>query len=203
MDSLITDIKAFVRRHPPLELHDDARLSAEDFRKLGYTPRILFPVVSNQAIAKAESDIGFPLPLLLKRIYLEVSNGIAGFSYDIMGLEGGCTSDSGTLVEAFDSFKTGEFETGPWKTGLLPFCDWGCAIYSCVDCADSFYRIFTYEDGGICPEGCSLSEFFERWLQGNVHLSQENVEVVTREIINPFTGKPSGVLGRRKRKPQS
>src|SRR5262249_47622870 len=141
--SLIAEIKAFVRRHPPPELTADAMLSAEDFRQLGYTPRTLFPIASKTAVARAEADIGFSLPPLLKGIYTEVSNGIAGFSYDIMGLEGGCASDSGTLVEAYTNFKTGgEYKTGPWKAGLLPFCDWGCAIYSCVDCTDSAYPIF-------------------------------------------------------------
>lgn len=177
-------------------------LSADDFRQLGYTPRSLFPVASPAAVAKAEADIGFALPPLLKGLYTEVSNGIAGFSYDIMGIEGGCASDSGTLVEAYNCFKTGgEYETRPWRTGLLPFCNWGCAIYSCVDCADSAYRIFTYEDSGVRPERYSLSEFFEQWLQGKVDRSQDNVEDVTREIINPFTGKPTRVASRRRRKP--
>jgi len=204
MDNLIDEIKAFVGRHPPPKLAADAMLSAEDFRRLGYTPRILFPVVSPVAVAKAQADIGFPLPPLLKGIYTEVSNGLAGFPYDILGIDGGCASDSGTLVEAYVSFKTGgEYDTGPWKVGLLPFCDWGCAIYSCVDCTDSAYRIFTYEGSGVRPERYSLSEFFEQWLQGKVNRSHENADVVTREIINPSTGKPTRVAGRRKRKPNS
>jgi hypothetical protein len=132
---------------------------------------------------------------------LEVSNGIAGFGYDIMGLEGGCSSDSGTLVEAYLSFRTGEdYVTGPWKHGLLPFCNWGCAIYSCADSADASYPVFTYEDSGVWPEGYSLPEFFEMWLKGKGHFSQENVEVVTREGTNPFTGKKMTISGRRRRK---
>jgi hypothetical protein len=164
-DSLIAEVSAFVRRNPPPNLAADAMLSAEDFRRLGCTPRILFPVASPSVVAKAEADMGFDLPPLLKGIYTEVSNGIAGFSYDIIGLEGGCASDSGTLVEAYIGFKTGgEYDTGPWKAGLLPFCNWGCAIYSCVDCTDSSYPVFTYEDSGAWAERYTLAEFFELWL---------------------------------------
>jgi hypothetical protein len=203
-DTLVAEIKAFVMRHPPPELVPDAMLTAEDFQKLGYTPRALFPVASKSDVANAEAELGFALPPLITRLFMEVSNGIAGFAYDIMGLQGGCASDSGTLVEAYLSFRAGEdYKAGPWKAGMLPFCNWGCAIYSCVDCADSSHPVFTYEDSGVWPERYSLPEFFEMWLKGKVHFSQENVEVVTREATNPFTGKKMTISDRRRRKLQS
>jgi SMI1-KNR4 cell-wall len=200
-ERLIADIKAFILRHPPPKLEPDAMLLAEDFLKLGYTPRALFPVASKRDVEKAEVELGFALPPLFRRLFLEVSNGIAGFAYDIMGTQGGCASDSGTLVEAYLSFRTDEeYQTGPWKVGMLPFCNWGCAIYSCVDCADASYPVFTYEDSGVWPERYSLPEFFEMWLKGKVLHSQENVKVVTKEVANPFTGKKMTLSGRRRRK---
>jgi hypothetical protein len=206
-DTLIPAIKTFIRDHPPPELPAGAMLSVEDFRRLGFTPRALFPVASTSQIAKAEAEIGFPLPQLLKRLFLEISNGIAGFGYRIMGLEGGCSSDSETLVQEYIGFKTGpykgsetwgEYKTGPWKAGLLPFCDWGCRIFSCVDCADSAHHIFTYEDLGVWPERYTLSEFFEMWLKGKVLFSDENVEVETKEGINPFTKERMTFTARRR-----
>jgi len=202
-DLLIAEIKDFVLRHPPPKLADDAMLSADEFRRLGFTPRVLYPTASASDVAKAEADLGFPLPHLLKKLYREVSNGIAGFAYDIIGLHGGCASDSGTLVDAYLSFKAaGESETSAWQERLLPFCNWGCAVYSCVDCTDPAYPILTYEDSGVWPERYSLSRFFEMWLQGNVLRSQEHVEIVTREIISPFTGKKTAVSARRRKKPE-
>jgi hypothetical protein len=200
-DKLIAEIKAFVLRHPPPNLAPDAMLSAEDFRKFGYTPRTLFPVASRRDVLKAEAELGFALPPLITRLFLEVSNGIAGFAYDIMGLQDGCVSDSGTLVEAYLGFRAGQdYETGPWKLAMLPFCNWGCAIYSCVDCSHAPYPVFTYEDSGVWPEQYSLPEFFEMWLNGKVLFSQENVEVVTRKGTNPFTGEKMTISGRRRRK---
>lgn len=202
-DRLIAEIKEFVLSHPP-ERPVNVMLSGGEFRRLGYTPRILYPTASASDVAKAEADLGFPLPNLLKRLYVEVSNGIAGFGYEIMGLHGGCDSDSGTLVEAYLSFRApGESETTAWREGLLPFCNWGCAIYSCVDCADPAHPVFTYEDSGVWPERYGLSGFFEMWLQGNVLRSQEHVDIVTREIINPFTGKKTTVSARRRKTPGS
>jgi len=201
MTELISDIMDFVRRHPPPDLPEDVWLSEEDFRRLGYTPQTLFPIVPKVAIESAEAKIGFALPPLLKALYTEVSNGIAGFRYDIMGIEGGCRSDSGDLVEAYFSFRDGVREQdGISKHGLLPFCDWGCATYSCVDCTDSAYPIVTCEYGNLYPERYSLSGFFEQWLQGKVRFLEENFEVLSQDVINPFTGQPTKVIGRGKRK---
>ena len=206
-DALIAEIKAFIRDHPPPELAADAMLSVEDVRRLGFTPRELFPVVSASDIAEAEAELGFPLPELLRRIFLEISNGIAGFGYCIMGLEGGCSSDSETIVQEYNHFKTcpckdpeagSEYKTGPWKAGLLPFCGWGCHIYSCVDCADAAHPIFTYEDFGVWPERYTLAQFFEMWLKGKVLFSEENVEVLTHEGINPFTRERMTYTSRRR-----
>ena len=199
-DKLIAEIRAFLRANPPPNLPTDAMLSVEEFRRFGYTPRIVYPVASKRSLAKAEADIGFQIPNLLKRLYLEVSNGIAGFAYEIIGLEGGCTANSGTLVEAYFDLKVAiEYFGGQWKPGLLPFCDWGCAICSCVDCADPASPVLTYEDGGMSPEGYMLPEFFEMWLKGNVRFSQD-AEIVTKEITNPFTKTKTTVSARKRRK---
>ena len=201
-DTLVTKIKEFVQHHPPPKLAADAMFSVEELRQFGYTPRALFPPASKSDVAKAEVDLGFPLPQLLKRIYMEITNGIAGFPYDIFGLTGGCESHCGTLVDAYMIFKrSSESDNKEWKTGLLPYCHWGCNIFSCVDCTDSANPIFTKEDSGVWPERYTLPKFFEMWLKGRVLFSQENVEIVTREIINPFTGKKMTVSTRSRKKP--
>lgn len=208
-DDLINRIKAFIRQHPPPYLPDNAMLPAEEFKRLGFTPRALFSPASSAAVADAETKLGLQFPNLLKRIYLEISNGIAGFGYDFMGLPGGCVSDCGDLIETYLDFSAGgEPPYDPesehrkeWKTGLLPFCNWGCCQYSCVDCVDSAYPIYLHDDAGVWPERYTLHEFFEMWLNGNVRFSDENIEVVSREMINPFTREKT-TLRVRVRKPR-
>jgi len=203
-DSLVARIREFIERHPPPKLATDAMLSLEEFRQFGYAPRILFPIVSKSEVAKAEADFGFPFPQILKRLFLAISNGIAGFSYDIMGLNGGCASHCGTLIDGYMGFMSyGESENTVWRAGLLPFCHWGCTIFSCVDCTDLANSIFTYEDSCVSPERYTLPEFFEMWLKGKVLFSQENVEIVTKEITNPATGKRATISARRRRKPST
>ena len=61
----------------------------------------------------------------------------AGPGYGIIGVVGGHSSDLGTLVETFNEIKRGADYLGlKWNPQLLPFCGWGCNIFSCVDCSD-------------------------------------------------------------------
>src|SRR5581483_4264205 len=169
-------VKEFVRIHPPPDLPDGAMLTIEELRAYGYRPQACFPTVSKQEAANAERELGFPIPPLLRDIYLQVSNGLAGFSYDIPGLRGGCQTDLGTLVETYKTLvEAAETYGQEWPSGLLPFCYWGCLIFSCVDCNDTTHPISTYEDGEAWPQRYTLRDFFEMWLNGVSILSQEEV----------------------------
>src|SRR4051812_40294184 len=101
-----------------------------------------FPPVSMEVVEEAESQLGFPIPDLLKSFYLRIGNGYAGASCDIMGLTGGCCSDLGNLIEVYPVLKEGQESEGrEWKVGLLPFCAWGCNIFSCVDSTESSHLL--------------------------------------------------------------
>ncbi len=60
------------------------------------------------------------------------------------------------------------------------------------------FRYRDYEDFGVWPERYTLSEFFEMWLKGKVLFSDENVEVETKEGINPFTKERMTITARRR-----
>jgi hypothetical protein len=45
-----------------------------------------FPPLSTKALQKAEEQLGFTLPPLLRRIYTEIANGGFGYSYGFLGL---------------------------------------------------------------------------------------------------------------------
>ena len=67
---------------------------------------------------------------------MKVANGGIGPGYKIIGVEGGHTSDEeDSIDELYASFSTLDPDDSAWNwpKGLLPFCHWGCAIYSCID----------------------------------------------------------------------
>jgi hypothetical protein len=99
-------------------------------------------------IAKDEVRLGFVFPPLLKQIYLQVGNGGFGPGYGLIGLTNGIPNDLGkTVPELYELFRSSDPNdpTWQWPRGLLPICDWGCAILSCIDCADSNFRMRIFD----------------------------------------------------------
>ena len=173
---LIDKISEYIASHPSLQV---------------------FQTVSNADIEVAEQRLGFPLPDLLREFYTKIGNGYAGSSCDIIGLNGGNCSDFGSLAETYPILKEGQESEGrKWKDGLLPFCDWGCNILSCVDCTDSQHFVTTFEDFQLQPKSYSLEQFFEWWCAGVDILAQEQMDIEANEIVDPFTRQKGKVYRR-------
>lgn len=91
------------------------------------------PVATPRAIAEAEEVIGYPLPRLLRRLYLEAGNGGFGARRGILGVSGGVPSgDWDDLVQLQRAHRADPDPFyPPW---LISVFDWGCAIWSLIDC---------------------------------------------------------------------
>ena len=150
-------------------------------------------------VQKSEEELGFAIPQLLKECYLNIANGGFGPGYGVIGLVGGYTSDFGDLVETYFVLKNDqELEQRQWKDGLLPFCEWGCNIFSCVDCYDPMHHIFTSEELDVSPQNYTLRDFFELWMDGADLLALDTSDIDEIEVRNPFTGEREKIK-RRKR----
>jgi hypothetical protein len=140
------------------------------------------------AVKDAEAALGFTIPNLLKSIYIDIGNGGLGPGYGIIGVAGGHPSNLGTLVETYEEIQKGAKYLGlDWRPGLLPFCEWGCNIFSCVDCTDANHHVFTSEECRVHPERYQLEGFLSMWLNGVDILNCDHSQRQTVEIINPFT----------------
>ena len=134
---------------------------------------------SPEVVAAAEDSLGFPLPSLLKALYLEVANGGFGPGYGVLGVAGGHRTDEGDAIDEFYAVLASRDPEDPvwdWPAGLLPFCHWGCAIYSCVDCNGDAGRVVWFDPNGREPgtemaqyfiaHRESLASWFASWLEG-------------------------------------
>ncbi len=132
-----------------------------------------------EQIAESEKELGFPLPELLREIYLRVANGGVGPGYKILGVKGGHESDEGETISELYSVLTSKDpndESWEWPEGLVPFCHWGCAIYSCFDATEENYPVIWFdpnlrEDGEpmdrqFIPHRESLESWLKAWLDG-------------------------------------
>jgi hypothetical protein len=109
-----------------------------------------------------ERRLGFALPPLLKRLYLDIGNGGFGPGYGLVGLTNGMPDDTGKTAPAtYEVFRSdcSEEPNWNWPHGLFPICHWGCAILSCVDCTDPNFQMRIF-DPNVHHEGSDWADSF-------------------------------------------
>jgi hypothetical protein len=138
-----------------------------------------FPPVTPSAISQAEHRIGFGLPSFLADVYQRVGNGGFGPGYGLIGLPGGYLhDDERSIVELYELYRAADSDAPTWwqwPDGLVPLCDWGCAIFSCVACDTG--AIITFDSNQLDAESGRITEalaqshssvaaWFEDWVKG-------------------------------------
>lgn len=141
--------------------------------------------IPEEEVARGEAMLGFPLPLLLRRIYREVGNGAFGLSPLYQeSFNGLCDMP---LIDSYVGLRSenrgGKNGEGMWPEKLLIIYDWGCNIYSCLDCAHPEQRVLR-NDNNIDPDIYALeAPSFQQWLQalldGTLHFDWEAAEKVS------------------------
>jgi hypothetical protein len=129
-------------------------------------------VASPRTIVNAEKAIGLSLPPLLRRLYTEVGNGGFGPGYGLLRLENAHSDDTGeTALSARDGWDSLPPE-------LLPICNWGCAIYSLVDCSSPEGTMWGWDPNPVPPDESTSALFAQdftfaswlaRWIAGTIY----------------------------------
>jgi hypothetical protein len=135
----------------------------------GYTNKMPLPA-SLEQVEQAERELGFHLPLLLRRIYTEIANGGFGPGYGLLGLPpDGATDDDGETAISLtlaipDPTDPDEYI---WPDYLLPVCYYGDNIYACLDCSTEESAVFRWDAGNLeaVPFATSLQSWLENWIQ--------------------------------------
>jgi hypothetical protein len=139
-----------------------------------YNPEPLAPLADAKFLPQQERKLGFRLPDLLKRLYCEVGDGGFGPGYGLFGARSGhwMSDEPFTLADLYHTN-----HKGVWPDKLLPICDWGCALWSCIDCSrDDFPMVmsdpnYADEEAGVdrqafVPERIGFREWIEAWAEG-------------------------------------
>ncbi|MGA2498472.1 MAG: SMI1/KNR4 family protein [Tepidisphaeraceae bacterium] len=168
------------------------------------------PVISPPAtlaeLDAAECVLGFALPELLRRLYLEVGNG--GFGPDY-GLEGVPLIPPDyrrpDIVALYQQYsQPAEDGTESWSNGLVPLASGGCLYMHCVDCINPPHSVATFDpslpgDPPLKPLAESLHGWLELWLEKSGRRWRQsllarggNVErfSIPPEIVAAFALKP-------------
>jgi hypothetical protein len=151
----------------------------------GIHSRKPIPPVAASALEAAERAIGLELPEPLRAIYLNVGNGGFGPEFGIMGIKRGAKLDGNTLETCYHKMRKLEKENSVWRwpQQLLPLANYGCGMWSCVDCAYKKLPMFLWDPNNLEAElndadarlnwgnsfwnqGLSLKTWLEGWLVG-------------------------------------
>jgi hypothetical protein len=151
------------------------------------TPNLPAPA-SVEDVEASEQRLGFSLPPFLVRLYREVGNGGFGPGFGTLGIRNGFTDDEGkTIVDLYEAFLEAD---DTWPARVLPLWDWGCAVWSCLDCSNG--AIVTSSEDGLTRTEFSVEEWFKSWARGE-NLFNRIFSSRQATMLNPFTQKPMGI----------
>jgi hypothetical protein len=158
-----------------------------------------FPACNGVQVDEEEKILGFQIHPLLKSLYFTIANGGFGPGYGIVGVSGGHGQGLGTLAQAYRQHQEGSAYNGDeWPDGLLPFCDWGCNIVSCVDCLGDSATVYQSESCNTFRMNYSLEDFMEMWLAGVSILDQLGKTRGRIMAIDRVTGQKFALFGKRR-----
>lgn len=179
-----------------------------------------FPVkahapLDGPSISQAEKMLGRKLPALLRDAYEHVGNGGFGPGYGLLPLLANGEQEDETVVDLYAAFGSADPEDSAWSwpVHLVPFCDWGCAIRSCVDCSSADGAVVTFDPNvrgigepmlnAFAQTHPTLRAWFSDWIAGVEiwNLMYEPDPARATAGINPFTKEPMRIIPNRLRRP--
>jgi hypothetical protein len=148
-----------------------------------------FPPLSLAQVESAEARIGYRLPPLLRRSYLELGNGGFGPGFGLLTLSPVTPAIDQSIPTLYLRCREGRRQRGgQWKAGTVPLSSWGDMILSCIDLSETgdefdppviryepnmpeawthaYLNGGVFRGGGLFPEGISLSGWLQDWLDG-------------------------------------
>lgn len=169
-------------------LKETIRTNYHPTGEYGWHQQSASPPVTVEELAQAEAQLGFGLPSFLRRLYLEVGNGGFGPGYGLFPLNDHSPSSApltDSLVAAYLGMRSmsqkdideywayEEKKPALWPKRVLMMCDWGCNIYSCLNCSSPDLPIFRMDSNvnfmvEWAIEASSLQQWLEAWVDGKL-----------------------------------
>jgi hypothetical protein len=146
------------------------------------------PPASETAVGEAESLIGCPLHPLHLALLEDVGNGGFGPGFGLIGLRAGHTDGEGRSAVDLLLHLFPPGMPGGGVSGLLPLCDWGCGIWSCLD--ERTGHVLTLAESGLYDTRMLLADWLSRWLAGELRLDDFFEDGPSIDATDPFTREP-------------
>jgi len=159
-------------------------------------------VMDEAAVVAVERQMGVRFPELLRLVYTSIGDGGFGPGYGLLPLSPlKAEPDQDSVLGLYQVFSGADPEepSWVWPRHLVPFCDWGCAIRSCVDCSSKEGAVVTFDpqegedwSGSFASTHASLEAWFSDWVAGvkiwDLMFEPDPSRATTS--IHPFTREP-------------
>jgi hypothetical protein len=145
--------------------------------------RELGPPASANAIEAAGREMGCHFHQLHGRLFKEVGNGGFGPGDGLIGIPGGSLDAAERSVIELRQGLFSDHEKLQMPS-VVPLCDWGGGIWSCVDCETG--AILSMSEFGLRDLEQGLHSWFEDWTSG-VNLWERMVVVDEIRMQQPRT----------------
>jgi hypothetical protein len=116
------------------------------------------PPLSEADLTETEGALGFELPIVLRRLYTEISNG--GLGLDLLS---GLRDDEPSIVSSYRDLRKPNPEWPPFHEQLLPICNCEPGLFICVD-RDGM--IVTHDESGDTATGLDVVAWLSMWAEG-------------------------------------
>ncbi len=138
---------------------------------------------TEEELAAAEKQLGYPLPPLLRALYANVANGGFGPGYGLDGVRGYVRAadfeqdwtwqkherpiDLSIYLQKY-GLEYFELLWDVWPDSLITLCHWGCGYFSHLDCISGrvLYGGVGADGYGLHTQALSLYEWLDLWLNG-------------------------------------
>ncbi|MEU0965040.1 SMI1/KNR4 family protein [Streptomyces sp. NPDC005917] len=148
------------------EVFEAVRARVLEGRPTSLPKRPTAPAPASQAaVDKVERVVGYPLPPLLRRLYMEVADGGFGPFGGIVG-----TTDE-EVLEGYVEYLEGELDVDEPPSpprGVFFFCDFGCAMWALLDCRHPEGQMWWWEEGDRHKLDLTFPQWLEAWLDGRL-----------------------------------
>jgi hypothetical protein len=117
-------------------------------------------------VEDAETQMGFKLPALLGKLWTEVGNGGFGPGHGFFGVN--VAPSSGLSMSVPNVYlQSIKDESYSWPKKLVLICEWGCGLYSAIDCTTADSEIVNvHEELNLSPTGASFAQWMQDWVDG-------------------------------------
>jgi hypothetical protein len=140
--------------------------------------------VSLTEVQEIETKLGCTLPGLLRNMYLEIGNGCFDENFRLLSLQ-----DLFVVHARKDRKYLEAFSNDPIGLGYLVIHDWGCNVYSCIDCSNPLFPVLRYDSvGGVfIPEKQSFEDWVAAWINGESLWDAVMGEEKYKAFVNAIT----------------